>query len=121
MSCFWMAENQRSPISAASAISDSPFAPRLGAHGRRAYVGGRLRSSPMSVYDLGIQELTERLLGWGEPAYRARQVYAQLWRRAATYEEMTDLSLGLRDRLARELPLEVEVLAERQADRGGTR
>jgi 23S rRNA (adenine2503-C2)-methyltransferase len=75
----------------------------------------------MSVYDLGVQELTERLGGWGEPAYRARQVYAQLWRRADTYEEMTDLSLALRERLAHELPLEVEVLAERQADRGGTR
>src|SRR5256886_9541046 len=75
----------------------------------------------MSVYDLGLPDLTDRLRGWGEPAYRARQVYAGLWRRAVTYEEMTDLSRGLRERLARELPLDVEVLAERQADRGGTR
>jgi len=36
----------------------------------------------MSVYDLDLEQLTGRLLGWGEPAYRARQVYAGLWRQA---------------------------------------
>jgi 23S rRNA (adenine2503-C2)-methyltransferase len=75
----------------------------------------------MGVYDLGIEELTERLVAWGQPAYRARQIYTQIWHRGATYEEMTDLPVALRERLAAELPPEVEVLAEREADRGGTR
>ena len=75
----------------------------------------------MNAYDLDLAGLTERLAEWGEPAYRARQVYAGLWRRAAAYAEMTDLSKPLRDRLADELPLGVEVLHEREADRGATR
>ncbi|MET0801803.1 MAG: 23S rRNA (adenine(2503)-C(2))-methyltransferase RlmN [Actinomycetota bacterium] len=75
----------------------------------------------MTVYDLSLPELTERLAAWEEPAFRAKQVYAQLWRRAARYEEMSDVSPALRERLASELPTLVEVLDERTADRGGTR
>ena len=75
----------------------------------------------MGIYDLSLAELTDRLSSWGEPAYRARQVYAQLWKRSATFAEMTDLPSGLRDRLETELPVEVEILEERTADRGATR
>lgn len=75
----------------------------------------------MNVYDLTLEELTERLATWGEPAFRARQLYRQLWRRCATYEEMTDLPARLRQRLAEELPIEVRVLDERAADDGATR
>ena len=74
-----------------------------------------------TVYDLDLEQLTERLSAWGEPAFRARQVHRQLWERAATYERMPDVPKALRERLAAELPLEVEVLQEREADRGATR
>lgn len=74
-----------------------------------------------TVYDLGLAELTERIAGWGEPAFRAKQVYRQLWHRAATYDRMPDVPRPLRDRLAAELPIEVEVLEEREADGGATR
>jgi 23S rRNA (adenine2503-C2)-methyltransferase len=75
----------------------------------------------MTVYDLTLDGLTERLTAWGEPAFRGAQVYSQLWKRAARYDEMTDVSPALRERLAAELPLLVEVLDERTADRGATR
>jgi 23S rRNA (adenine2503-C2)-methyltransferase len=75
----------------------------------------------MSVYDLDLEQLTGRLMSWGEPAYRARQVYAGLWRRARPYQDMTDLPKQLRARLAGELPEELEVLTEREADLGATR
>jgi 23S rRNA (adenine2503-C2)-methyltransferase len=75
----------------------------------------------MGAFDLSLHDLTERLRAWGHPAYRSRQVYRQLWRRGATYAEMTDLPAALRERLATELPLEVELLDERTADRGATR
>jgi 23S rRNA (adenine2503-C2)-methyltransferase len=74
-----------------------------------------------TVYDLSLQELTERLAALGEPPYRARQVYRQLWNRAATYDAMPDVPKPLRERLAAELPIEVEVLREREADGGATR
>ncbi len=75
----------------------------------------------MGAYDLPLPELTELLASWGEPSYRARQVYSQLWKRSARFEEMSDLSPSLRERLTEELPLGVEVLDERTADRGATR
>ena len=74
-----------------------------------------------TVYDLTREQLTEQIVGWGEPAFRAKQVWTQLWKRAATYDQMTDISPDLRDRLATHLPLGVEVLDERMADRGATR
>jgi 23S rRNA (adenine2503-C2)-methyltransferase len=73
------------------------------------------------VYDLTRDQLADRLASWGEPAFRARQVWAQLWTRAAAYEAMSDVAPALRERLAEELPLGVEVLDERTADRGATR
>lgn len=75
----------------------------------------------VTVYDLSLPTLTDRLTAWGEPAFRAKQVYAQLWKRAAAYEEMSDVPPALRERLATDLPLGVEVLDERTADRGATR
>ena len=52
-------------------------------------------------------DLVSELLD-GEPAYRARQVWAQAYMRlAASYEEMTDLPAELRQRLAAELPFPV--------------
>ena len=75
----------------------------------------------MNAYDLTFDQLAEHLAGWGEPVYRARQVFDGLWRRAATYDEMTDLPAGLRARLHEELPAALEVLTEREADEGATR
>ena len=78
-------------------------------------------SQVRTVYDLTHEELAERLSSWGEPAYRASQVWSQLWKRAATYDQMSDVSPALRERLEDEIPLGVEVLDERLADRGATR
>jgi 23S rRNA (adenine2503-C2)-methyltransferase len=74
-----------------------------------------------TVYDLTNEELTDRLVAWGEPAFRAKQVWTQLWKRAATYDQMSDIAPALRERLAAGLPLGVEILDERTADRGATR
>ena len=49
------------------------------------------------------------------------QVWRQLWTRAATYEQMADIPGALRERLAAELPIGVELLNERTADHGATR
>jgi 23S rRNA (adenine2503-C2)-methyltransferase len=74
-----------------------------------------------TVYDLTLEQLTDRVVAWGEPAFRAKQLWSQLWKRAATYDSMSDVSPALRERLAAELPMGVEVLDERTADRGATR
>jgi 23S rRNA (adenine2503-C2)-methyltransferase len=74
-----------------------------------------------TIYDLDLEQLTDRMVAWDEPPFRAKQIWSQLWKRAATYEQMSDVSPALRERLAVDLPLGVEVLTERTADRGATR
>jgi 23S rRNA (adenine2503-C2)-methyltransferase len=52
------------------------------------------------IYDFSQQELVERITGWGEPAYRARQIwqglYQNLWNEPAQF---TSLPLSLCKRL----------------------
>lgn len=56
-----------------------------------------------NLYDFSLDALTDFLGGWGEPAYRARQIYRHLYvLRTGAPAEMTDLSRALRERLAAE-------------------
>jgi len=58
-----------------------------------------------SLYDYTLTELTALLQSWGEPAFRARQLYRHLYVNLVQHpEQMTDLPLALRRRLA-EIPL----------------
>jgi len=75
----------------------------------------------MNAYDLDLEGWATLLASWGQPAYRARQIYAGLWQRGIPYQEMSNLPRTLRDRLVAEAPLRLEVLTEREADRGATR
>lgn len=60
-------------------------------------------SIPFSLYDPGVDELAARFKAWGEPAFRARQIYRHLYvNLARSVEDMTDLPKGLRARLAEE-------------------
>src|SRR5262249_12219994 len=74
--------------------------------------------APPNFYGMSRQTLTERLAEWGEPAYRADQIYSWVYRRrlrAAT--GMSDLPAELRQRFERlcrlELPTVVSVLGTR--------
>ena len=71
-----------------------------------------------SRYDGGLDAL-ERLLD-GEPAYRARQVWDGLYERLLAPEQMTDLPMALRQRLAAELPSALDLVTERVSDGGAT-
>jgi 23S rRNA (adenine2503-C2)-methyltransferase len=57
---------------------------------------------------------------WGEPAYRRDQILAWIWeRRAARFDEMTDLPVQLRERLAATYSLgESEVAFEARSEDG---
>jgi len=76
-----------------------------------------------NLYDLALPDI-ERMLGeWGQPAYRARQLYRQLYVNLAdSPTAMTDLPVALRERLATETRMGVLELARLQtADEGLTR
>ena len=53
-----------------------------------------------SLPGLFPEDLEHLVLGWGEPAYRARQIFHNVQRRGVLDpREMTDLPAALRDRL----------------------
>lgn len=59
-----------------------------------------------ALYNLNVKELGELLKAWGEPAFRAKQIYRQLYINVVdTVDDMTDLSKKLRDRLSADADL----------------
>ncbi len=60
-------------------------------------------STQPNLYDLSPDALTRLLADWGEPAYRAKQIYRHLYvHLTSDPADMTDLSKALRERLAKE-------------------
>ena len=60
----------------------------------------------LSLYDLNKAALTHLLAGWGEPAYRAAQVWDWGYGQKVTdFDAMTNLPKPLRERLAAEIRL----------------
>jgi 23S rRNA (adenine2503-C2)-methyltransferase len=56
-----------------------------------------------ALLDLSPDELKALLTSWGQPAFRAGQIYQHLWVRLAdSVDAMTDLPAALREQLARE-------------------
>ncbi|MGC9393810.1 MAG: 23S rRNA (adenine(2503)-C(2))-methyltransferase RlmN [Anaerolineae bacterium] len=76
-----------------------------------------------NLYDLDLSELETLLGAWGEPRYRAKQIWEWLYRHLATdTEQMTSLPKVLRERLAEETRLSVpRVLARQESFDGETR
>jgi 23S rRNA (adenine2503-C2)-methyltransferase len=76
-----------------------------------------------NLYNLTPAEIEQLVSGWGQPAYRARQIYRQIYANlAAEPAAMTDLPLALRERLAAETRMGTLELARLQtADAGLTR
>ena len=54
---------------------------------------------------MDLRQLDSLLSGWGEPSFRAGQVWDWMARGCSSYEDMSNLPAPLRDRLADELPL----------------
>ena len=77
--------------------------------------------SKIDIRSLRLEELTARLAEWGEPAYRARQVYEWLWNKGATQiSDMTNLSLALRNRLEEHFEIRNVKVQHSQFSKDGT-
>ncbi len=56
------------------------------------------------LFDLTFDELTGMITGWGEPAYRAKQIWEQAYRMfVSSFDEMSNVPLKLRAKLTEEL------------------
>lgn len=74
----------------------------------------------LNLYDVDLPELEALLSAWGEPRYRARQVWEWLYRHLVTdVAQMTSLPKTLRQRLREETRLSVPTVRERQESLDG--
>jgi 23S rRNA (adenine2503-C2)-methyltransferase len=69
---------------------------------------------------MDLELLEQTLAAHGQPAFRARQVWAWAAKGAEGYDEMTNLPASLRESLARELPFSTLELRERRQAGDGT-
>ncbi len=77
---------------------------------------------PSHLLDLDLPGLEAYFASLGERPFHARQVMRWVYKRGATgFDAMTDLSAGLRERLAREASLAVPRVAAEHESRDGTR
>jgi 23S rRNA (adenine2503-C2)-methyltransferase len=73
------------------------------------------------LYELSQPQLADLIESWGEPRFRAKQVWSWLYeKRAAAFADMTNLPKALRDRLAAEATLGQLELVTEQSSRDGT-
>lgn len=76
----------------------------------------------VNLYALDRTSLEGLLLEWGQPRFRARQLWTWMYERgAASFGEMTDLPVALRERLSAEATLGVLALDAEQESADGTR
>ncbi|HEX2905834.1 MAG TPA: 23S rRNA (adenine(2503)-C(2))-methyltransferase RlmN [Phototrophicaceae bacterium] len=75
----------------------------------------------INLYELTQEQLADLIVSWGEPRFRAKQVWAWLYdRRAAAFDTMTNLPKSLRERLKAETQLGTLQLEAEQASYDGT-
>ena len=74
------------------------------------------------IKSMTLEELTQAMKDMGEPAFRGRQIFTWLHQRgAASFEEMTNLSKPLREKLENIYYIDVLRVARKQGSRlGGT-
>jgi len=75
----------------------------------------------LDLYALSRDDLTSLLTTWGQPRYRADQVWRWLYeKKAITFAQMTDLPSDLRERLVAETTLGTLQVLEERVSRDGT-
>ena len=73
------------------------------------------------IKSMTLAELTEEFTALGEPKFRAGQVYTWLHRGARSFDEMTNLSKPLREKLAQNYALPSPTVARRlESKKDGT-
>ena len=75
----------------------------------------------MNLKSRTLPELQALFKELGEPAFRAKQVYQWLHKGVRTYDEMTNISQALRQRLAQNYPIQAPAVVRKQeSQRDGT-
>lgn len=74
-----------------------------------------------NIRSYSLEQIQELLQEWGEAKFRAKQIYEWLWKKgAASFEEMSNLSKGLREKLSTEFVIDKIQIEDRQVSSDGT-
>ncbi len=74
-----------------------------------------------SIFDLSLEELADNLERWGEPPYRAKQIWRGVYRRLVTDSNaLTDLTIELRTRVKETLSFSNLAETDRQCSEDGS-
>ena len=74
-----------------------------------------MSQSKINIRNLDLNELVTKLDSFGEKKFRSKQVYEWLWQKnASSFEEMTNLSLSLREKLEKEFFIDKIILDDQQ-------
>ena len=68
----------------------------------------------IDIKSLNLQEMTQLLRDMGEPAFRGKQVFSWLHRGVTSFEEMSNLSKALRQKLSEQCYITVPSVARKQ-------
>ncbi len=74
-----------------------------------------------NIKDLDIEELENKLIELGEKKYRAKQIFKWVHQGVRSFDDMTDLSLDLRDKLKKEFDLCIFTILDKQVSKDGTK
>jgi 23S rRNA (adenine2503-C2)-methyltransferase len=75
----------------------------------------------IDIYTLSLEALSEKLAEWGEPRFRAKQLWTWIYeKRAASFDDMTDLPKPMRDRLSQQMTLGSLTMETEQTATDGT-
>lgn len=74
-----------------------------------------------NIRSLSLDQIQEILKEWGEAKFRGRQIYEWLWKKGAgSFEEMSNLSKSLREKLSQEFVIDKIQIEDRQRSNDGT-
>ncbi|MDD3764797.1 MAG: 23S rRNA (adenine(2503)-C(2))-methyltransferase RlmN [Nevskiales bacterium] len=84
--------------------------------------GARPASAPVNLFGLDRQQLRDAFAAMGEKPYRADQVMQWIYRRGKdSFDEMTNISKALRERMAELFEIRTPELVTEQVSQDGTR
>jgi len=77
-----------------------------------------LSTVSLNLFELTLAELETRLAEWGQPRYRAEQIFSRAYRKGTDdFQQITNLPAGLRQRLGEHFSLALPQVVQKQKDR----
>lgn len=71
----------------------------------------------IDIKSMTLEEMTQLLRDWGEPAFRGKQVFTWLHKGVRSFDEMSNLSKALREKLKTQCTIAVPTVARKQVSK----